>query len=57
MEESLQPSKKLIIDSPTGTDIIGIKDQNDDDDVHGIWLEELLQPDIQGYSAPQLSLK
>ena len=37
----------MVIDSPTGTDIIGIEDQNNDDDVHGIWLEELLQPDIQ----------
>ena len=37
----------MVIDSPTGTDIIGIEDQNNDDDVHGIWLEELLQPDKQ----------
>ena len=46
IEESLQPYKKLVMDSPTGTDIIGIKDQDNGDDVHGIWLEELLQPDI-----------
>ena len=47
IEESLQPCKKLVMDSPTGTDIVGTEDQNNDDDVHEIWLEELLQPDIQ----------
>ena len=36
IEESLQPYKKLVMDSPTGTDIVGIEDQNNDDDVHGI---------------------
>ena len=46
-EESFQPHKKLMMDSSTGTDIIGIEDQNIDDEAHGIWLEELLQPDIQ----------
>ena len=33
-EESFQLHKKLMMDSPTGTDKISIKDKNIDDDDH-----------------------